>query len=163
MGPSLLIFLICLPVLEIIVFINIGQFIGAFNTISITVLTSLAGTYLLKRQGLSVLTQAHENMVTNKFSMEIIYDGIRVVIAGILLIIPGLVTDMLGILLFLPHTRLIIKGIGIFYVKKHAHMSSYINAPSKASDDGIIDGDFQDITNKQKPPYESVKKINTDN
>jgi UPF0716 protein FxsA len=103
-----LLFFILLPLVEIYLMIKIGSVIGAFNTISITILTAIVGVYFAKLQGLSTLRSLAKNIRINKSSIGEIINGFCLVIAAILLILPGFLTDFLGFLLLVPFSRNII-------------------------------------------------------
>jgi UPF0716 protein FxsA len=103
-----LLFFILLPLVEIYLMIKIGSVIGAFNTISITILTAIVGVYFAKLQGLSTLRSLAKNIRVNKSSIGEIINGFCLVVAAILLILPGFLTDFLGFLLLIPFSRNII-------------------------------------------------------
>ena len=103
-----LLFFILLPLVEIYLMIKIGSVIGAFNTISITILTAIVGVYFAKLQGLSTLRSLAKNIRVNKSSIGEIINGFCLVVAAILLILPGFLTDFLGFLLLVPFSRNII-------------------------------------------------------
>ncbi len=105
-----LLFFILLPLVEIYLMIKIGSVIGAFNTISITILTAIIGVYFAKLQGLSTLRSLAENIRINKSSIGEIINGFCLVIAAFLLILPGFLTDFFGFLLLIPFSRSIILG-----------------------------------------------------
>ena len=110
MQLTLLIF-IFLPLLEVYLMIKVGSFIGAFNTIFITILTAVVGMYFVKLQGLSTLKSALENLRIQKSSLGEIVHGFCLVIAAFLLILPGFITDFFGFSLLIPYTRnLILKN-----------------------------------------------------
>ena len=91
--------------------IKVGSFIGAFNTIFITILTAVVGMYFVKLQGLSTLKSALENLRIQKRSIGEIFHGFCLLIAAFLLILPGFITDFFGFLLLIPYTRnLILKN-----------------------------------------------------
>ena len=100
-----LLFFILLPLVEIYLMIKIGSIIGAFNTISITIITAIVGVYFAKLQGLSTLKSAVGNLRVNKSSIGEILGGFCLVIAAFLLILPGFLTDFIGFLLLIPYTR----------------------------------------------------------
>lgn len=103
-----LLFFILLPLVEIYLMIKIGSVIGAFNTISITILTAIVGVYFAKLQGLSTLRSLAKNIRINKSSIGEIINGFCLVVAAIFLILPGFLTDFLGFLLLVPFSRNII-------------------------------------------------------
>lgn len=94
-----------MPLLEIAVFIEVGGAIGVWPTIALTVATALAGSLLLRAQGLATLTRARAQMDSGQLPAREIFEGVCLVLAGALLLVPGFVTDALGLLLFLPPFR----------------------------------------------------------
>ena len=95
-----LIFII-IPIIEIIIFINIGNIIGTWKTIFIILITALVGIFLVRRRGLSLLFNARQNMSGGKMPTEEIKGGIFLLISGLLLITPGFFTDCVGFAVFL--------------------------------------------------------------
>ena len=160
MGLLILLIFICLPILEITVLIDVGERIGFFNTLSIVILTAIAGTTMLRWQGLSVLARAQESLRENRLPMEEVFDGLCLVFAGVLLLTPGFVTDTIGLLLFLPPFRFILKSFGPRFIDKRSYINISVVNPTRPADTGIIDADFQDITEDQKISDDDFDKIN---
>ena len=104
MQIALIIFIL-LPLTEIYLMIKIGSVIGAFNTISITILTAVVGMYFAKLQGIVTLRSALQNLRSNKKPISDILSGFCLLIAALFLILPGFLTDMIGFLLLIPFTR----------------------------------------------------------
>lgn len=94
-----------LPLLEIAVFIEVGGAIGVWPTIALTVATALGGSLLLRAQGLAALNRARIQMDQGQLPAREMFEGVCLVLAGALLLVPGFVTDALGLLLFLPPFR----------------------------------------------------------
>ena len=92
---------IFIPIIEISIFITIGNNIGILNTIAIILLTAMIGIYFVRRQGLSLLFNAQRNMAQGIMPTEEIKGGIFLLISGLLLITPGFFTDCVGFLMFL--------------------------------------------------------------
>jgi UPF0716 protein FxsA len=93
------------PVIEIALFIEVGGWIGLWPTIAIVVATAFAGTTLLRLQGLAVLQRAQESAARNELPVAEVYDGLCLLVAGVLLLTPGFFTDVLGFLIFIPVFR----------------------------------------------------------
>lgn len=100
----LLVFLI-VPALEITLFIWIGGYIGPWWVFGIIIGTGILGVAFAKAQGLEALKKARESMSKGIPPGDYILDGIVVLIAGILLFIPGFFTDVIGFVLLVPFTR----------------------------------------------------------
>ncbi len=94
-----------IPLAEIAVFIVVGDFIGIPATIAVVIITAFIGTILLKRQGLSVLQRAQLALQEGRIPVESVIDGVCLLVAGAFLLTPGIITDTVGLLLFIPHFR----------------------------------------------------------
>lgn len=103
------------PVIELALLIKIGTIIGTLNTVLLVIFTAMLGAYLVKMEGIGVITRFQKNMYEGRFPAEEIFDGALILISGALLITPGVATDLMGFLLVIPATRLIIKQ----YLKKY--------------------------------------------
>lgn len=97
------------PLVELVILIRIGQYIGTFNTILIVVITGIIGASLAKYQGLKVVIRIRKEIASGQLPAGTLFDGLLIFIAGILLITPGLLTDCLGFALLTPPFRRLIK------------------------------------------------------
>ncbi|MEN0087303.1 MAG: FxsA family protein [Pseudomonadota bacterium] len=97
--------LLIVPILEISVFILLGQQIGLWATLGGILLTAILGTVLLRWQGLATLTRLRTEMGAGQVPARAIGDGALLIVAGILLLTPGFVTDAIGFSLFIPAVR----------------------------------------------------------
>jgi UPF0716 protein FxsA len=97
--------LLALPLLEIAGFVIVGREIGALATIGLVLASSIAGGMLLRHQGFGVMTRVRAEMDAGRDPSRQLAHGVMIVLAAILLIIPGFITDIFGILLFLPPVR----------------------------------------------------------
>ncbi len=102
--PILLIFVV-MPIVEIWLLFKVGGAIGGFNTIALVILTALAGTALLRKQGLSTLLRAQQRLQQQQLPATEIAEGIFLAIGGALLLTPGFVTDAIGLACLLPLSR----------------------------------------------------------
>jgi|TARA_B110001452_G_C15088924_1_gene379914 UPF0716 protein FxsA len=105
---TLLLIIIGLPILEITLMINIGQEIGAFNTILIIFLTAIIGIYYAKIEGINTIKAGMTNLYKNKIPFYEMLSGASIAIAAFLLIFPGFISDTVGFLLLIPFTRKIV-------------------------------------------------------
>ena len=102
---TILISIIAIPIIEILLFIKIGENIGAINTILLIILTAVVGVYFARIQGIRTIKSGFINIYQNKLPVYEILSGASIAIAAVLLIIPGFFTDALGFLLLIPMTR----------------------------------------------------------
>ena len=133
----LIFFIIAIPLVEIYIMIKIGHIIGAFNTIFLIIFTAFAGIYYAKLEGLNTLRSGFHQLVKNELPFYEIISGAALALAAMLLIFPGFLTDLIGLMLIIPLTRkLFIKFI-----------SSKLKKNKSESD--IIDGEYEEITKKK--------------
>lgn len=100
--------LLVVPLVEIAAFIMIGGQIGVATTLLLTLVTAIIGTTLLRRQGLTILQQIRQELEANRIPAKQLADGAMIVVAGILLLTPGFVTDSVGFALFVPAFRALV-------------------------------------------------------
>jgi UPF0716 protein FxsA len=106
MGVLLLfLLLVGMPLLEISVFISVGERIGLWPTLGLVVATAFVGASLLRVQGLAAVNQARESLARDEFPVTQVFDGLCLLVAAALLITPGFVTDGVGLMLFVPAFR----------------------------------------------------------
>ena len=102
---------VVMPVLEIYVLIQVGQAIGPWWTILLLVLDSVLGAWLIKREGRRAWEALRTRIETGRMPHRELADGALVVLGGAFMLSPGFVTDALGILLILPVTRPVFRGL----------------------------------------------------
>ena len=100
--PFLLLFI---PILEIAVFIMVGGQIGVALTLGMILLTAILGSILLRVQGFATLARIQEQSKNGAIPGKELVSGVMIMIAGVLLLTPGFVTDSIGFLLFFPPFR----------------------------------------------------------
>ena len=137
MGKIFLL-IIVIPLIEIYLFIKIGTKIGAFNTISLILITAIIGVYYARYEGLNALKSGMAEIVKNKLPIYEIISGAALAFAAFLLILPGFATDTIGFLLIFPLTRKIL--LKLFPIK--------ISKVNKKKD--FIEGEFEDIDEDKK-------------
>jgi UPF0716 protein FxsA len=101
----LVLLFIVVPIAELYVLIQVGQEIGALDTIGLLILVTVVGAWLVKRTGLSVLGRLQESLAARRPPTNELIDGFLLLFAGVLFLVPGFITDALAILLLLPPTR----------------------------------------------------------
>jgi UPF0716 protein FxsA len=98
---------VVLPLVEIAVAVQVSHVIGALNTIVILILLSLSGVWLTKFAGFGVVARIRTQLEAGRMPTNELIDGALVLTGGVLLIVPGFVTAVLGLLLMFPATRAI--------------------------------------------------------
>ena len=114
MGLWLFLLFVALPIAEIALFVVIGGKIGVLCTVGLVVLAAVTGLAVIRAQGLNALQRLQQSVERGGDPVGPIADGALKVVAGLLLIAPGFLTDAFGLLLLLPPVRraLIARGAG---------------------------------------------------
>lgn len=117
---------VVIPLVEIYVAVMVGHAIGALNTIGLLLLLSIAGVWLTKREGLTVISRIRRQLEAGRMPTNELIDGGLVLAGGVLLIAPGFVTAAIGLLLLFPPTRIVARGI----LKRRFHgRVTYLGGP----------------------------------
>jgi UPF0716 protein FxsA len=104
------------PLIEIVVLIQVGQAIGAWWTILLLVADSVFGAWLIKHEGRRALAALSESLSAGRMPARELADGALIVLGGALMLSPGFVTDLFGVLCILPMTRpLARRGLSHFF------------------------------------------------
>ncbi|MAZ48912.1 MAG: FxsA protein [Halobacteriovoraceae bacterium] len=103
-APLFLLFTV-VPALELYLLFKVGGTIGGFNTILLIIATGIIGAALAKTQGLSILAKIQQQLNQGQVPADQIVQGLMVFAGGLLLLTPGIMTDILGFSLVLPGTR----------------------------------------------------------
>jgi UPF0716 protein FxsA len=106
----LFVLFVVVPLVEIYVLIQVGQVIGPWWTILLLVADSIFGTWLIRREGGRAWTALRTALESGRMPARELADGGLVLIGGTLMLSPGFVTDVFGILLILPFTRPLFRG-----------------------------------------------------
>lgn len=135
-GPILL-FILLLPLIEIGLFIVIGQAIGLWPTLLGIVLTGIAGALVLRWQGMGVLRQMRTRFSQGELPAKQMGDAVLIGLAGVLLVLPGYLTDLVGLVLLLPPTR------GLIYrlLSRNLKVVEVTTAEYRAADPDMIELD----------------------
>lgn len=107
----LFLLIILFPIVEIITLIKIGSQIGALNTIVLLILIGTLGSLSARMQGIAVLNKIQNNLNLGQMPDKQLLDGAMILAGGILLVVPGFISDILGLLLLIPLTRTLIKAV----------------------------------------------------
>lgn len=95
-----------IPFLEIYLLVKIGSHLGAFNTVMIVILTGFLGALLARFQGLQTMLKVRETLNRGEMPAEELLDALLIFMAGVVLLTPGFLTDMAGLMILIPQTRL---------------------------------------------------------
>lgn len=150
--------LLALPLLEIAGFVLVGSEIGVLSTIGLVLLSAVLGSILLRVQGFGVMTRIRTEMEAGRDPSKELANGAMIVLAGILLVIPGFISDIVGILLFLPPVRALAWR---FLSKRVRFTSDFSGFARRGGPAGgkTIDLDEDDFSRQPNPksPWRSIR------
>jgi UPF0716 protein FxsA len=117
LGRLILLFLLT-PAVELGLLIQVDQMIGFWPTIGLIIATGVAGSYLARREGLSTWKRLNERLNEGGLPGKELTDGVIILVAGALLVTPGVLTDVVGFMGLLPPTRALIRKLIMKRIKK---------------------------------------------
>ena len=120
MFRLLFVLFIIIPVIEIFVLMQVGAVLGVWPTIGMVIFTAWLGAKYVRQQGLATLNSVQSKMAQGQMPSDEIVTGVMLLVAGVLLVTPGFVTDFFGLSLLIPAVRQSIVGS----VKSHITTSS---------------------------------------
>ena len=171
-----LLFLI-VPIVEIAILIQLSEVIGGWPTIVVVIITAYAGAKMVKLQGLQTFAQIQQKSASGQMPTEELFSGVCILISGVLLLTPGILTDVLGFLLLTPAVRqkmaAVLKSkIHLFATGKFATGKFTAGQTSESGDNAftftstayhshdeteVIDPSGS--SDKQKPPIDAPKNV----
>ncbi len=144
-------------IIEVSLFVTVGGWLTLWPTLAIVVGTAVAGILLVRWQGTHVLRKAQREILTLHNPLSAMAHGALIALAGVLLILPGFFTDLLGVILLVPAVRGWAIRMAANRIADRAvstlHAFGHPNATGVSPDKGAIDGDYSEI-----PSGESVKR-----
>ena len=109
MRGVLFVLFLAVPILELAVIVQVGQAVGTLPTIGLLVVMSVAGAWLMKREGMGVLRRAQRQVREGRVPSREVADGFLIVLGGALMLTPGFVSDLVGIALLVPPVRAVVR------------------------------------------------------
>lgn len=102
--------LLLVPAVEIAVFVKVGQIIGAWKVVALVFLSAILGAALLRYQSIGVIRRLDRDLRQGQMPEASLFDAFLIVVGATLLIVPGFVTDIVGLLLMIPFIRRLIRN-----------------------------------------------------
>jgi len=124
---------IVVPVVELYVIIQVGNAIGLIPTLFLLLLDALLGSMLLRHQGRAAWIQFNRALAENRLPHKEVFDGILVIVGGALLLAPGFITDIFGLVLLIPPTRAIVRGITSRIVRRRMAIGATVWGAGRAT------------------------------
>jgi UPF0716 protein FxsA len=111
MFLRLLLLFTVVPLVELFLLVKLGTVIGIGPTVLIVITTGVLGAWLARWQGLGVLRRLTQDLNEGRLPADALIDGILILIAGAVLLTPGLITDALGFVLLIPQSRIFVRRL----------------------------------------------------
>ncbi len=102
---------LAVPIVEIYLIVEVARYAGIFNTVALLILVSVAGAWMVRREGLGILRRAQDELAVGRAPGRQVVDGLLVLVAGALMLTPGFATDALGLALLFPPSRIAVREI----------------------------------------------------
>jgi UPF0716 protein FxsA len=149
MFRALFILFIVIPIVEIALLLQISDVIGGWSTLALVVITAFIGAKLVKQQGVNALGNVQQQMAQGQMPAQDLFAGLCIIIAGVLLLTPGVMTDALGFLLLTPAVR--------------SRLAKNLMTQAQAKMTNSSQSSFYYSSHTQTPPNNPFEKVNNDN
>ncbi len=141
--PLFLLFTL-MPLLELWLLFQLSGMFGFWTTITVVLLTGMVGAVLAKMQGLHTLFRIQNEMRAGKLPAKAMGDGVMILVAGVLLITPGVITDVVGLSLLLPPVRIAVRKVLQLWLAKHVKIEANFFGQTAAGkptvDKNVVEG-----------------------
>jgi UPF0716 protein FxsA len=139
--PLVLLF-IAVPLAELAVIIQVGQAIGVWWTIGLLLADSLLGAWLMRHQGRAAWRRFNETTRAGRVPAREVLDGALVIFGGALLLTPGFITDIFGLILLVPPTRVLVRAV---LARRLAHRMVSAATTTRPRTDYDVEGTATDV------------------
>lgn len=151
MQLGILLLLAALPILELALLIKFGQIFGFWATLALITFTGIAGTLVIQSQGLAMMERLRVMVTSRRASPDVDFEGLLTMLAGVLLVLPGPISDTLGLLLLVPPVR----NAAGRWIRRHVQVFTVSPAPSASEPPPggpIIEGEFERLDERRPEP-----------
>ena len=146
MLPVLLVLFVAVPIIELAAILQVGSWIGFWPTLALLIADSIIGSVLMRSQGRAAWRRFNAAVAAGRPPAKEVLDGVLVIFGGALLLTPGFVTDIFGILFLLPPTRVVFRRV---LVKRFARrmVVQFAGGPQfrRAGGDYDVDGTAREV------------------
>jgi len=163
---AIILLLAALPLVEIGLLIRLGQAIG-IGWLTVFILgTAFLGTYVIRKVGLSVFERALSRLSSDRDGFSPLFDGFLQVLAGLLLIIPGVISDVIGLVLLIPQVRHftirtgLLKLVSFFHYQAEVSRGAFRSSnetPREESRGPVIEGEYERVSERPLRPGKAVQ------
>jgi UPF0716 protein FxsA len=150
-----LLFLLLWGALELALLVKVADAVGVISTVLLVVGLGIAGTLLVRREGLATLRRAHAATQAGRLPVADLFDGACILVAGLLLLLPGLLSDVPALALLLPPVRRLLYNA----LARRVRAAGGASAPPRRSGPVLIEGEYEEVeplppdgSDERRPP-----------
>jgi UPF0716 protein FxsA len=147
--PLVLLFIV-VPIAELVVIIQVGQAIGVWWTIALLIADAILGSVLMRAQGRAAWRRFNAAVQEARVPAREVLDGALVIFGGVLLLTPGFITDVLGLILLVPPARALVRRLLARRLERR--MVSSMSGPRRRRPDYDVDGTARDVDVEELTP-----------
>ena len=161
-----ILFLAALPLVEIGLLIRLGSIIGVWWLAAIIIGTAFLGAYIIRKVGMSVFERALTRLNSEREGFSPLFDGFLQVLAGLLLIFPGVISDVIGLVLLIPQVRRFMIRTGLLKLVTFFHYQAEVSrgafrssdeTPRDESRGPVIEGEYERLSERPLRPGKAVQ------
>lgn len=145
MLARLFLLFVLVPMVELALLLVIAQHTSALFTFGLILVTGVAGAWLARREGTQCLTRIQGELSQGQMPGDSLVDGLMILVAGVMLITPGVLTDLLGFSLLIPPVRAVLKRLVVARFKHRIVVSGFSSGMRS-------DGNFDDVIDVEHRP-----------
>lgn len=127
MFSRLLLILLIVPMVELALLMMLADWTSWKVALSLVIVTAIVGAWMIHREGWRIIGRIRDQLRAGELPKDVLLDGLFVLIAGTLLLTPGMLTDLTGILLLIPFTRQYAKRWLVNWFRKRFRLRTYVN------------------------------------
>jgi UPF0716 protein FxsA len=161
MALILILLFIVLPIAELYVIIQVGGAIGVLPTLGLLILDSILGAWLWRSQGTKAWARFNQALAEGRVPAREVFDGAMVILGGALLVTPGFITDIFGLILLIPPTRALVRGTMSGFAKRRVAFGWRVASPPPRPGSGTpppgtrgydYEGTAREVNETELPP-----------
>ena len=160
-GLILLLLLVAFPLLELAILIKVGSIIGVWATLGIVVGSFILGTTVVRHQGFGVARRMLATARSGEPPVEPMMEGMLLMFAGLCLMAPGLITDVIGLILLVPPIRqwsarwILARGFSTVFAVRRGRSPDHPGRSRRVGPGPTIEADYERVDEKPVPPHPS--------
>ena len=141
----LLLLFLAVPLVEIFFIVQVTQDIGFYQTVGLLMIVTIVGAWLVRTEGMGVVRKIQFQLIRGEIPSKELLDGGLILIAGVLMLTPGFVTDIFGLLLLFPLTRPIIRHL--LFRRITAYPQTFTRSNPDRPSSGVGEDSFMHVKN----------------